>query len=206
MEYDSSVSMRSVERADVPRPSTDGVRLTAATVTAASGGRSSTSVCRCDCRCCDSRDGSVRPGRNDPSSGKPSGGLPFHPCYGHVAGVRSTGSWAVRSTSAAVPTEAVCILPAPPVRYDAETQAVVSVTDEAVGANLSDVLWPEGLTFFAVVQLAMDQPLLSPEAIMELVAPAPHARERRPGSGPTAAQRQYVLGVITCNIIGTKYL
>jgi len=30
MEYDSSESMRSVERADVPRPSTDGVRLTAA--------------------------------------------------------------------------------------------------------------------------------------------------------------------------------
>jgi len=70
----------------------------------------------------------------------------------------------------------------------------------------SDVLWPEGLSFFSVVQLAMDQPLLSPEAIMELVAPAPHARERRPGSGPTAAQRQYVLGVIRGVAAGLAHL
>jgi len=77
-----------------------------------------------------------------------------------------------------------------------EVQAVASVVDVAVGANISDELLLEGLSFFAVIQLAMNQPLLSSEAILELVAPAPHIGELRPEPGLTATKRQYVLGVI----------
>jgi len=139
MEYDSSESMRSVERADVPWPSTDGVRLTAARrrwlqrrraaeaqrASAAAIAAAATAVTEVS-----DREETTRRVEGRTAVCRSVRAMDMWPEFDQLV----VGPSEVQS--AAVQTEAVCILPAPPMKYDAETQAEVSVTDAAVGANL----------------------------------------------------------------------
>jgi len=93
------------------------------------------------------------------------------------------------------------------VTYHAESQTDTPLTsDAAVGVNISNVSWSDGLAFFTVIPITMDNPLLSPDAILELVAPTQRLGELLPEPWLTAAKRHYVLGVICGVAAGLAHL
>lgn len=97
--------------------------------------------------------------------------------------------------SLTVQTERVHVMAAPPVVYHAATQTERATEDVAVGVNVPDRPWPQGLSYDHAIRLTMAQAMSRPE---EIVGQLFQWMERDlPGElFVTAHQREYVLGVV----------
>jgi len=203
MEYDSSESMQSVERAEAPSPRTADVRVTAARRRRLQRRRAAAAQLAAAAAAV-----VVEPSTIDDEPGF----LRVRRCRT----IPPTDEWPAFEQLVVAPpiirdsvtvecqTEAVNVRPVPPVTYHAGMQTEgTSTSDVAVGAQLSDRSWPEALSYERVVRLVMDNPLYRPEELLEMIVQGSTSLE---ACAMSAAQRHYVLGVIRGVAGGLAYL